>query len=434
MNPFRSHKVLGVAFVALLLLSVYATYAIFSKTYVDYDEVTLETSKIGLQLPSRADVKLRGVIVGEVLDFDTTAEGGAKVTLGIFPEEREKIPADVTGAILPKTLFGEKFVALQAPKGSVIERAAVDPIQPGAVIEPTRVATEVEQVLSDLYPLLETVQPADLNMTLNAISTALEGRGDQLGNNIETIDAYLKKMNPQIPALVEDLRLTSQVSDVYVDVLPQVAQILDDTVVTTGTLQGREAKLASLFNNVAALSDTARTFLDANGDNLTRLAELSEQQLRMLSRYSTEFPCLLKGIVNAGALQAEAFRNFTLHIVLETIPRQPRGYGPQDQPRIAEDRGPACVNLPNPPGSQENPVRIQPDFNDGVDEPTGKGTSRPGPRYFFRDQTGYAGSPEETEVLKSLLAPGMGVTPEEVSDLGALLLGPMTRGAGVEYR
>ena len=33
-------------------------------------------------------------------------------------------------------------------------------------------------MLADLYPLLRTVQPADINLTLNAISTALEGRGD----------------------------------------------------------------------------------------------------------------------------------------------------------------------------------------------------------------------------------------------------------------
>ena len=75
-------------------------------------------------------------------------------------------------------------------------------------------------MLSDLYPLLRTVEPAELNMTLNALATALEGRGDQIGENLETVDAYLKRLNPQIPALVEDLRLTAQVSDTYADVLP----------------------------------------------------------------------------------------------------------------------------------------------------------------------------------------------------------------------
>ena len=62
-------------------------------------------------------------------------------------------------------------------------------------------------MLNDLYPLLRTVQPAELNKTLNALATALEGRGEQLGENLETLDGYLKRLNPQIPALVEDLRL-----------------------------------------------------------------------------------------------------------------------------------------------------------------------------------------------------------------------------------
>ena len=66
---------------------------------------------------------------------------------------------------------------------------------------------ELEQVLDDLYPLLRTVQPAELNSTLNALATALEGRGDQLGDNLETLDGYLKRMNPQMPALIDDLKL-----------------------------------------------------------------------------------------------------------------------------------------------------------------------------------------------------------------------------------
>ncbi|HEU4514058.1 MAG TPA: hypothetical protein VFR87_13210, partial [Nocardioidaceae bacterium] len=67
------HRVLGVAFLALLLLAVWFTYAVFNKSFTQYDEVTLRASKTGLQLPDRADVKLRGVIVGEVVDSRTSA-------------------------------------------------------------------------------------------------------------------------------------------------------------------------------------------------------------------------------------------------------------------------------------------------------------------------------------------------------------------------
>ena len=426
----RQKKVFGVLFLALVVLAVYLTYATFTKKFAEYDEVTLETSKIGLQLPSRADVKIRGVIVGEVLEMESNGDG-AVLTLGLFPDQTETIPADVTGSIVPKTLFGEKYVSLVPPEGGSSE-----PIEAGDTIERTVVATEVEEVLSDLYPLLRAVQPAELNMTLNAIATALEGRGDQLGENLETVDSYLKRLNPQIPALVEDLRLTAEVSDIYAEVLPEVGTILQNTVTSTSTLEDREVQLNALFTNVSNFSVSARTFLDDNEANMIRLGEVSRAQLRVLARYSTEFPCLLKGIVTAGELQAEAFRGFTLHIVLETLPNQPRAYGPQDKPELGEDRGPSCINLPNPPGSQSNPVRRQPDFKDGIDEPTGKGTSRAATGYAALDTSifgipGYAGSTAEADLLRDLLAPGLGVTAADVPDLGLLLVGPLARGATV---
>lgn len=423
------HKVLGIIFICLLLLGVWFTYAIFSKKFADYDTVTLQTSKIGLQLPQRADVKVRGVIVGEVLDFDASPEG-AELTLGIYPGEIDEIPADVTGSIIPKTLFGEKYVALEIPEGST---PGGRPLEIGQTIPRTEVSIEVEEVLSDLYPLLRTVQPAELNLTLNAIATALEGRGEILGENLETLDSYLKRLNPQIPEIVEDLRMTARVSDVYADVMPEVAEILRNTIRTTGTFEDQDDKVRALFRDVAAFSATSRDFLDRNGDNLIRLGELSARQLRVFAKYAPEYPCLLKGITNAAPLQAESFRGFTLHIVLETLPNQPRGYTPADQPRLGDKRGPSCLSLPSPSWTQNNPWRHQPDFDDGVDEPTGKGTSRVAPSYFV-DGTGYEGGTAEARLLKSLLGPALGLTADDVPDLGVLLVGPMARGAEVSLR
>jgi phospholipid/cholesterol/gamma-HCH transport system substrate-binding protein len=420
------HKALGVVFLCLLLVGVWLTYGIFTKKFVDYDQVTLETSTLGLQLPERADVKIRGVIVGEVLGFDTGA-GGAEVTLGLFPEEVGTIPANVTGAIVPKTLFGEKYVALEVP-----DEPSPDHIRAGATIERTQVAIEVEKVLNDLYPLLRAVRPADINQTLNAIATALEGRGELIGENFETVDTYLKRLNPEIPAIVEDLRLTAKVSTTYADVMPQIAEILRNTIRTTGTLEDREQQLQVFFRDLSTFSDDARDFLDQNGDNIIRLGELGAAQLRVLAKYAPEYPCLTAGIVKAGKLQAEAFRGFTLHIVLETLPNQPRGYNEADVPRLGDTRGPACLDLPNPPWTQDNPLRSQPDFDDGVDTPTGKGISRVAPG--FGGGSGYAGSHEEAEILKSLLGPGLGLTADQVPDLGVLLVGPMARGAEVTLR
>ena len=154
----------------------------------------------------------------------------------------------------------------------------------------------------------------------------------------------------------------------------------------------------------------------------------------MLARYSTEFPCLTAGIVNAGKLQAEAFRDFALHIVLETLPRQPRPYNVERQ---APDRRGPRPELPQPAQPAVvagQPGRRVPDFDDGVDEPTGKGTQRVATGFLVRDGASSQGTPGEYDLYRQLLAPSLGVSPDQVGDLGPLLLSPMARGAQVSMR
>jgi phospholipid/cholesterol/gamma-HCH transport system substrate-binding protein len=423
---FHSHKLIGLVFIALMITSIWFTYAIFTKKFVDYDEVSLETSKIGLQLPARADVKIRGVIIGEVLEAEADQDG-AELTLGIFPEEMAKgIPENVTARIEPKTLFGEKYVALQVPD------APEGNLEAGDTVTQTLVAHEVEETLSDLYPLLRAVQPAELNKTLNAMATALEGRGEAVGNNLEVLDAYLKRINPQLPALVEDISLLADTSELYADVVPEIATTLRNSVQTGNTLEEREAKLTRLFRNVSAFSDTATTFLDRNGDNLIRVNKLGAQIFKVLAKYSPEFPCLIHGIVKAGKLQAEAFRGFTLHINLEMLPHQPRGYNVNDKPRFGDKRGPYCGTLPSPPHTQANPFSYVPNIDDGVDEPTGKGTTRVAPGWSPAEW--YVGSKDEADLIRQLLGASTGRSPRQVSDLGVLLFAPIVRGTEVSLR
>ena len=419
----RSPKLIGVVFIALILAGIWMTYAIFTKKFTDYDEVALETSKIGLQLPKRADVKIRGVIVGEVLDAQPT-EDGAELTLGIYPDETSTIPENVTARIEPKTLFGEKYVALQVPDVPQGEISA------GDRIEQTVVAHEVEQTLSDLYPLLRAVQPAELNKTLNALATALEGRGELIGQNLAILDSYLKRMNPLLPDLVEDIRLLASTSDLYADVVPEIATTLRNSVTTGNTLRTNEKKLLALYADVSAFSDTTRSFLAENGDNIIRVNQAGAKITRVLAKYAPEYTCLLGGIVRAGGLQAEAFRGFTLHINLELLPNQPRAYTPADKPRYGAKNGPYCGKLPNPPWNQQRVFNNTPNLNDGIDEPTGKGTMRVAPGWSRAEW--YVGSPAEADLVRALLAASTGQEAAALNDFGVALFAPLVRGMEVK--
>jgi phospholipid/cholesterol/gamma-HCH transport system substrate-binding protein len=429
------HRVLGVAFLLLLALFAYLTYAIFNKSFLSYDDVTLQTSKAGLQLPDRADVKIRGVRVGEVLGSKIAGDH-VDLTLGLYPSRRGIIPANVSARILPKTLFGEKYVALQVPSSPSPES-----IRAGATISESHVAIEVEKVLNDLYPLLRTVQPAQLNYTLTAMADALEGRGEKLGNNLVVLDDYLKRMNPKIPLLVDDLGKLATVSDTYAQVAPELATLLRNSVTTGNTFVEKEAKVQALFQDVASFSSTSKDFLEQNGSNIIRLSEQGQAQLPLFAKYAPEYPCLLKGIVGVIPREEEAFRGYELHINLETLPRQPRGYHPGDLPQYAE-RGEHAVPLDECAQvirgkyhqSKLPPKSLVPEVKDGVNFPLGKDRPAPGPGNGFDMTSGYAGTAFERDLVASIAGPVMGVPAPQVPDVATLLFAPLARGAEVSVR
>lgn len=441
-----SNSVLGVIFIGLIALGLWLVIGVFTQRFISFDRVTLRTDTIGLQLPAEADVKIRGVLVGEVLKMQATPDGGATLTLGIHPDKMAEIPANVTASILPKTLFGEKYVELNIPKG-----AARTALASGDMISQTKQPIEVESVLADLYPLLRAIQPAELDYTLNALATALDGRGNELGETIDNLDAYLKRLNPETPELIHDLDLLSKVSNTYADAVPALSDTLRNTVKTTSTLESKHAALHQLLTDVASFSDTAKGFLDTNGDNLIELGKLTQPQAALLARYSPEFPCLLEGLVDQIPRLANTFRNFIFHINVVIVSKQPRGYGVQDKPVNGATNGPNCALLPHPPGNADHPygqaVTVNgkttypnghiPNVRDGVDDnggTLGRGDGQRVATEFGQISTTMIGTPEQRAIIAALTAPALGVPADQVPDITDLLFAPVAAGTEVSSR
>jgi phospholipid/cholesterol/gamma-HCH transport system substrate-binding protein len=278
------------------------------------------------------------------------------------------------------------------------------------------------------------VQPAQLNYTLTAIADALEGRGAKVGRSLVVLDAYLKRMNPKIPLLVDDLGKLATVSDTYASVTPQLADLLRNSVTTGHTFVEKEAKVQALFDDVAGFSRTSQDFLQQNGDNIIRLSKQGQAQLPLFAKYAPEYPCLIKGLVNQTPRLSQMFRGHTLHINLEVLPNSPTGYTTADTPRYGAHNGPHCSRLPNPPYNQQNRTPQPPihAVNDGVTG--GHGKFRPRAATGFDVTSGYAGSGSERALVNAVAAPAMGVAPDDVPDLASLLLAPIVRGTEVSVR
>jgi len=269
----------------------------------------------------------------------------------------------------------------------------------------------------------------------------LEGRGEKLGNNFVVLDDYLKRMNPKIPLLVDDLGKLATVSDTYAAVTPELATILRNSVTTGNTFVAKEAKVQALFDDVASFSSTSKDFLEQNGSNIIRLSEQGQAQLPLFAKYAPEYPCLLKGIVGVIPREEQAFRGYTLHINLETLPRQPRGYNPGDLPQYAEHGEHAvpldeCVQVIRGKYTQNQlpPNSLVPEVKDGVNYPLGKDRPAPGPDSDVDLTSGYAGTASERNLVASFAGPAMGVPVPQVPDVATLLFAPLARGAEVSVR
>ncbi|WP_299447492.1 MCE family protein [uncultured Phycicoccus sp.] len=413
----------GVAFLVVLALLVSLSIATFQKAFTDVVTVTLRSDRIGNQMQEAADVKVRGVIVGEVRAI-ASGPDGATLTLALQPERVHLIPAGVSARLLPKTLFGERYVDLVAPAGE-----AGRPIREGDVIPQDRssVAIELERVFEELLPLLRTVKPEKLAATLNALATALDGRGTTLGQNLVLVNRYFTELNPQMPLIQADISGLADLASTYAEAAPDLLTAMDALRTTNTTIVEKKGQLAGFLAGTAGFANTTAEFLEKNDDRIIQVGRVQRPTLAVLAKHAPVYPCLATGMVTWLPRIREVFSDSQFHITLETPPQR-GGYRPGDEPAWNDDRGPTCYDLPSPKTGQRNP-RPGYTFADGYGGGSGSalpsallaraGVAVPGV------DSGLAGTRQEQQVVAiALAAHGTG----EPSALTTLLAGPMLRG------
>lgn len=360
----------GIAYLLLPVLLAWLCVAVYQEKFTRSVTVTVETGAAGNEMRPHADVKLRGVIVGEVKSISADGDG-ARLTLAIQPSKIDDIPADVTAQMLPTTLFGERYVALvptaqaappgQAPPGR--SGPVAQPLAAGSVITQDRSAdaVELQQVLDNILPLLTAVKPEKLSATLSAVATALSGRGTQIGTTLVTLDSYLKKLNPELPQLNDDFHQLVRVSKDYARSAPDILQALTDFTTTTRTIAEQQVPLELAYGTTTTSAQDVTTFLRQNRDNIIRLAVNGKPTLRLLAAYSPEFPCTLRTLAGLVPAMDKALGKGTsqhgLHVHVTAVPSRGRYVPGRDTPSYGATGGPTCSSQPYrgvPNSEQEN--------------------------------------------------------------------------------
>src|SRR5437588_1518826 len=224
-------------------------------------------SAAGQGLLPGSDVKVHGINIGQVTGV-RLVKGKARVGMKI--EKGEKVPADSSATIRPKTLFGEKFVDIDPGPNE----ARGPFLKNGDVIRKTVGGFELERVLNDLYPILKAIRPEELTVVLDTLAQGGAGLGDRINRQI----VNFQKLSDINAAHAAD---TNQFLD-------DLAKLSDEIANRAGDVVAGAKDLNVALPELNAHADDLNQFLTQGSRLASDLADVLEANRPFLRKNVTE--------------------------------------------------------------------------------------------------------------------------------------------------
>lgn len=336
----------------LLTLAVAAIFVtatkLFEGAFQSTETVTVISQRSGLVLNPDARVKMRGVEVGRVQSIDRQADDTAVIHLAMNPAQLKRIPENARVDIASTTVFGAKYIQLVDPSNPSPRK-----MHPGQVIGAQHVTVEVNTVFEQLSTMLSAIEPQKLNATLGAVSSALSGRGGQLGRTIAALDIFLKRVNSSAPNLTRDLLLAPEALASFADAAPDLVKTLDAVSKTSTTLVEEQHNLDALLTSVIGLADVGSDVLAANREQLSKLLNLLVPVTSLTNEYNQAVYCGVAGILPMAKLTPLNVPG--VEVLAGFLWGSERYRYPQNLPKVAAKGPPQCTDLPRVPYLERPP-------------------------------------------------------------------------------
>lgn len=227
--------------------------------------VTATFGRGGLNVQPGYEVRVRGLPVGKITAIEVDRRDfSAEYVMSLDPKAR--IAKDTRANLVPKTLFGDKYVELEpAPPGAAV-------LSDGDEIERSRTgpATEVQDVIDRVVPMLEAVDPERFGATIASLGEGLGGSGNDLRRMMEGWTPAMEAMG----AAEADI-------GVLLDHVPGVA----------GTVAERAGDLATAARELGKVADVLAenepelgAMLEENAELTTLAADLLKMEKNRLGR------------------------------------------------------------------------------------------------------------------------------------------------------
>ena len=346
-----TRPLMGLLAVAVLAAIVVVCTGLFQGRFTDTVPLTVLSPRAGLVMNVDAKVKLLGVAIGRVDSIEALPDGRAAIRLAINPGQLRQIPSNSRVDISSPTVFGAKSVEFVPPAV-----ASPDFLRPGQVLDAEHVTVEFNTIFEQLTSLLSKIDPGKLNITLEAVSTALAGHGHQIGQTIADLDHLLAHLEPGLPNLTRDLTLAPAVLGSYADAAPDLLAGIQNTTQLSQTLIDQQHQLDLLLLSAIGLADTGNDVVGGNAQSLSQVMHLLVPTTDLTNQYHPAFTCGLGGlfqmVITPPFPEASAVSSSGLLLGRE------RYRYPSNLPKVAATGGPQCVGLPFVPFGVNPPLVV----------------------------------------------------------------------------
>jgi phospholipid/cholesterol/gamma-HCH transport system substrate-binding protein len=342
---------MGVATVAAIVALVAFAATLFRGGLSESAPVTVISPRAGLVMNPDAKVQIRGVQVGKVASIEQLPNGEAALHLAMDPKRLNAIPSNVLVDIASTTVFGAKYVQLVSPPDPSPES-----LRAGQVLNAQHVMVEINTVFEELTSVLSKIDPPKLNEALGGIASAVNGRGEKIGQMLTDLDAYLAKIEPSLPALNHDLETAPSVLQAYGDAAPDFVTVADNSARISDTIVDQQQNLDAALVSVTGLADIGNEVLGQNRQPLTNVLHLLVPTTDLLNKYNQALWCALGGMVSAS--QRPPLKEPGVVVLAGFLWGQERYRYPMDLPKAGATGGPQCTGLPNLPFESVTPYVV----------------------------------------------------------------------------
>lgn len=239
---------LAVFVVVTVLLSTVLATTIRGGTREDGTEYSAIFSDVTM-LEEGDDVRIAGVVVGHVNEFEVYERDKAKVYFTMSGDRT--LPANAHLTLRFRNMIGQRYMNIEREPGPV------QPMLPEGTtigIENTTPAVDLTALFNGFRPLFTTLQPEDVNALADSLVRVLQGEGGT------------------VTSLVQQ---TGQLTNHLADRDQVIGEVIDNLTRVLQTINERDVQFQQLVVTTRQLVEGLAAERDAIGSSLDSIADLT---------------------------------------------------------------------------------------------------------------------------------------------------------------